>query len=116
MAQKGLDAFKFNQEEEIIDASKKVKVGIIGTGWIAESHLNSLLEMPDVEIVSGADLIPGKAEKFFASNGIEGVKCYPDHKALIDAKEVDAVCICTYNSTHAECAIYALENGVHVLL
>jgi len=116
MAQKGLDAYKFNQNEEKIDTSKKVKVGIIGTGWIAESHVAALLQMPDVEIVSGADIIPGKAQKFFADNGVEGVKCYPSHKELIDASEVDAVCICTYNSTHAECAIYALEHGVHVLL
>ena len=116
MADKGLDAFKYNQSEEVVDASKKVKVGIIGTGWIAATHLEALLEMPDIEIVSGADLVPGKAEKFFADNGIEGVKCYPSHKELIDANEVDAVCICTYNSTHAECAIYALEHGVNVLL
>ena len=31
----GLDAFKENQEVEVIDSSKKVKIGIIGTGWIA---------------------------------------------------------------------------------
>ena len=33
MANKGLDAFKFNQDESVIDASKKVKIGIIGTGF-----------------------------------------------------------------------------------
>ncbi len=116
MANKGLDAFKFNQETEEIDISKKVKIGIIGTGWIAESHIAALKQMPDAEIVAGADLIPGKAEKFFSENGIEGAKCYPSHKELIDAGEVDAVCICTYNATHAECSVYALEHGVHVLL
>ena len=116
MAHKGLDAFKYNQEETVIDASKKVKIGIIGTGWIAESHMDVLLQMPDVEVIAGADLIPGKADKFFSNYGIEGVKTYPSHKELIDAGEVDAVCICTYNATHAECAIYALEHGVHVLL
>lgn len=116
MVKGGLDAFKFSQGAETIDVSKKVRVGIIGTGWIASAHLKMYLEMPDVEIVSGADLIPGKAEKFFEDNGLEGVKCYKNHKELIDAGDVDAVSICTYNSTHAECAIYALEHGVHVLL
>lgn len=28
----GLDAFQTNQETEVIDASKKVKIAIIGTG------------------------------------------------------------------------------------
>lgn len=116
MAIGGLDAFKFNQQETKIDCSKKLKVGIIGTGWIAESHAIEYLKMPDIEIVAGADLIDGKAEAFFKKLGIENVKCYKDHKELIDANEVDAVSICTYNSTHAECTIYALEHGVNVLL
>ena len=117
MAVGGLDAFKFNQEgEKTIDTTKKVKVGIIGTGWIAGNHLKEYMKMPDVEIVAGADLIEGKAEKFFKDHGLENIKCYPSHKELIDAGEVDAVSVCTYNATHAECTIYALEHGVHVLL
>ncbi len=95
---------------------KKVRIGIIGTGWIASVHLQKYLMMPDVEIVSGADLIDGKAEAFFKEAGVENVKCYKNHKELIDAGGVDAVSICTYNQTHAECAIYALNHGVHVLL
>ncbi len=116
MAKGNLDAFKFDQSKRVIAASKKVKVGIIGTGWIAEAHIEKYLQMPDVEIVAGADLIPGKAEEFFKNFGVENAKCYSNHKELIDAGEVDAVSICTYNATHAECAIYALEHGVNVLL
>ena len=45
---------------------KKIKVGIIGCGGIANGkHLPVLAKMPDVEIVAGADLIPGKAKAFF---------------------------------------------------
>ena len=34
-----LNRFMDNTSEETaVDASKKVKVGIIGTGWIAEAH------------------------------------------------------------------------------
>ena len=111
-----LDAFKFDQTVETIDTTKKIRVGIIGTGWIAGTHVKNYLEMPDVEIVGGADLIEGKAEEFFASYGLNDVKCFRSHKELIDAGICDAVSICTYNSTHAECTIYALEHGVHVLL
>lgn len=112
-----LDEFKNVRPDEIpVDASKKVKIGIIGTGWIADAHMEAYKKMPDVEIIAGADLIPGKAEAFFKKHGIEGVKCYPSHKELIDAGEVDAVSVCTYNRTHAECAIYALNHGVHVML
>ena len=91
MAKNDLDAFKFDQTKTVIDASKKVRIGIIGTGWIAGSHIREYLKMPDVEIVAGADLIPGKAEEFFKEYGVEGAKCYNSHKELIDAGEVDAV-------------------------
>ncbi|MBE6790194.1 MAG: Gfo/Idh/MocA family oxidoreductase [Clostridia bacterium] len=112
-----LDRFKEGAaEEKVVDTAKKVKVGIIGTGWIAEAHVANYLRCPDVEIVAAADLIPGKAEKFCKDNGIEGVRCYPDHKSMLDAEELDAVSVCTYNRTHAECTIYALEKGVNVLL
>ncbi len=112
-----LDQFKTNQTQEVIDTSKKLKVGIIGTGWIADAHIQQYKDMPDVEIVAGADLVPGKAEAFFKKHEVEGVRCYESHTELLEAeKDIDAVSICTYNATHAECAIAALEHGVNVLL
>ncbi len=111
-----LDAFQGDFTEQVVDTSKKLKIGIIGTGWIAGTHMREYAKMPDIEVVACADLVPGKAEAFCIERGIPNAKCYPSHKELIDAGEVDAVSICTYNTTHAECAIYALEHGVHVLL
>ena len=96
---------------------KKLKVGIIGTGWIAESHIQSYKQMEDVEVVAAADLIPGKAEKFMKRFGVEGVRFYPSHKELIDNEpDLDGVSVCTYNTQHAAPTIYALEHGLPVLL
>lgn len=111
-----------NRFEEVIDetkattSDKKVKVGIIGTGWIAEAHVQQYLQMEDVEIVACADLIPGKAEAFCAKFGVDCKKFYPSHKEMIDNEELDAVSVCTYNCQHAEPTIYALEHGVNVML
>ncbi|MBQ6264809.1 MAG: Gfo/Idh/MocA family oxidoreductase [Clostridia bacterium] len=112
-----LDRFKEDQTvAKEVDASRKVKVGIIGTGWIAEAHVNAYKKCPDVQIVAAADLIPGKAEAFCKANGLENIELYPSHKELIDNADVDAVSVCTYNATHAECTIYALDHGKSVLL
>ena len=116
---KDLDAFKSNQEVKEIDASKKVRVGFIGTGWIAKSHIKALLNQPDVEIVAGCDLIPGKAKAFFEKYGVENVKTdYASHVEMLADKSLnlDAVTICTYNRQHAQPAIDALNAGLHVLL
>ena len=115
----GLDAFKENQEVKAIDASRKVKYGIIGTGWIADSHVIALKKQPDVEIVAAADLIPGKAEAFCKKHGLEGVKTdYKNGYEMVNDKSLglEAVSICTYNRQHAPCAIEALEAGLHVML
>ena len=113
----GLDAFKSNQETEVIDTSKKVKIAIIGTGWIAESHIASYKKMADVEIVALADIVPGKAAEFAKKFGIENCRIYESDKELLDnEKELDGVSICTYNCQHAPCAVHALKKGVNVML
>ena len=104
------------EEEVEVRDEDKLRIGIIGTGWIAEAHMESYLRMKDAKVVAMADLIPGKAEKFAKRYGVENCHFYPDHKSMLDNEQLDAVSICTYNTQHAPCAIYALEKGVNVLL
>ena len=112
-----LDFFKEKGAKEAeVDASKKVKIGIIGTGWIAASHIHEYLKMPDVEVVALADLVPGKAEAFGKKYGCETARCYLSGHEMLEAEELDGVSICTYNTQHAPCAIDALEHGVNVML
>ena len=94
----------------------KLKIGIIGTGGIAHAHLNSYKAIEEVEVVAGCDIVPGKAEEFFARNDMPNAKGFNSKEEMIDAVKLDAVSVCTYNATHSECAVFALENGLHVLL
>ncbi len=115
---KNLD-YNVKQEVKTVDISRKFRVAIIGCGWIAGLHAEVYKRMPDVEIVAGADIIPGKAAAFMKKYGIEGAKTdYASHKEMLDDEslKLDAVSICTYNRAHAEPAIYALKKGVHVML
>ena len=115
--QENLDAFKNTQSEVKIDTNRKLKVGIIGTGWIAGAHMVNYKKMSDVEIVAAADLVPGKAKKFMEDHGNPDCRCYlSGHEMLENEPDLDAVSICTYNRQHAPCAIDALEHGVNVLL
>ena len=115
----GLNTFTDQSEGAKIDTDRKMRVGIIGCGWIADAHIKAYLNQPDVEIVAGADIIPGKAKAFFEKHGVEGVKTdYASHKEMLADKslKLDAVSICTYNRQHAIPAIDALNAGVNVLL
>lgn len=116
----GLNTFTDQSGKAAVDATKKVRVGIIGCGWIADSHVKALKKQPDVEIVACADLVPGRVREFCKRNGIDdlNIKEYPSHKELLDDEslKLDAVHICTYNRQHAAPAIYALNKGINVLL
>jgi len=120
-----LNTFSAQDTGAKVDANKKVRIGVIGCGWIAGTHVGCLLNEPDAEIVAGCDLIPGKARAFFDKIGadknidLSGVKTeYADHREMLADKSLnlDAVTICTYNRQHAQPAIDAMEAGVHVLL
>jgi predicted dehydrogenase len=112
-----MNNFTSNQTEVAATYSeKKLRIGIIGTGGISTNHIKAYLNQPDVEIVAGCDLIEGKAQEKLESLGVEGAKYFTDYKEMVDTVEMDAVSVCTYNCTHAECTIYALEHGINVLL
>ena len=113
-----LDVFKNAPEETATVAAtgRKLRIGFIGTGGIANSHMKAYKQFDDVEIVAGADLIEGKAADFFAKYDLPDVKCYTDYKQMIAENELDAVSICTYNREHAVPAMYAMQHGLHVLL
>ena len=114
-----LDPNEANKQATAVDTTKKLRIGIIGTGGIAGNHVNSYKKMPDVEIVAGADIVPGRAEAFFKTFGVDGVKTdYASHKEMLADKSLrlDAVSVCTYNRQHMVCTIDSLNAGLHVLL
>jgi predicted dehydrogenase len=117
MADNLLDRFENTYETtDTTENGKKIRIGIVGTGWIAEGHIEAYMRMEDVEIVAAADLIPGKAKAFCERYGLHDVRCYESDSAMLEAEQLDGVSICTYNCQHAPCTIRALERGVNVML
>lgn len=88
---------------------KKVKLGIIGTGYIGGVHGRIHSGDERVEIVGLFDIVPEKAEVLSRSTG--GRVCH-SRAELFD--RCDAVLVCTPNKTHKDIAIEALAAGKHV--
>jgi len=94
---------------------RKLRIGFIGTGGIAHTHMHAYKSFSDIEVVGAADIVPGKSRAFLDKYGLIGARAFDSAEELIRNVEMDGVSVCTYNKTHAECAIAALEAGVHVL-
>lgn len=95
--------------------SKKLKIGIIGTGGIAQScHIPGYLSMPDdCEIVWSCDVDEKVAKE--AAKQFDIPKVTTDYKEVLKDKSVDAVSIATPNAYHMQPTIDALKAGKHVL-
>ena len=93
-------------KKEAVYSEKKIRIGFIGTGGIAHSHIKAYLNQPDVEIVAACDLIPGKAADFLKEYGIDA-PAFESHKEMLDKVEMDAVSVCAYNRNHCVCTVDA---------
>lgn len=94
--------------------SRKLRVGVIGTGGIARAcHMPAWQRIEDAEIVAAADIdksaLAAAVEKFGVPNA------FTDYRKLLAMKEVDVVDVCTWNSVHAPAAIASLAAGKHVI-
>jgi predicted dehydrogenase len=93
---------------------KKVKVAVIGAGSISTLHLNSYKNNKNVELTAICDL--NKTRAMEKAKQYEIKEVYTSHKELLEQSDCDAVSICTWNNSHAEIAIAALEAGKNVLV
>ena len=93
--------------------SKTLKVGVIGIGGIARTHMPGWAASEHAEVVAGSD-INGKA---LADWGQQhgATKLSTDPADLFRDPDIDIIDICTPNMYHAPLAIAALEAGKHVI-
>ncbi len=92
---------------------KKVKVGIIGCGTIANTaHIPAYSQNQYAEMAYFCDIIPERADKAAIMNGGKAVY---DYKEVLNDPEVEAISVCTPNHFHAQISIDALNAGKHVL-
>ena len=93
---------------------RKIKVGVVGIGAIAHIfHLPNYRRHPQVELAAVTDADAGRAVKAAEE---WGAKAYASADEMFRLAELDAVSICTFNASHAELAIRALEAGLDVLV
>lgn len=92
---------------------KKIRMGIIGTGWIAEKMAITIREMPEVEAYAVASRSADRARSFAAEWGF--TRGYGSYEELVRDPAVDLVYIATPHSEHYDNAKDALLNDKPVL-
>ena len=91
----------------------KVGLGLIGLGFIGNTHLKHSQKLVDARLVAVADL---SKKALRAAEGAGVSKVFADYKDLLKDPEVDAVIIALPTHLHLQCAKEAAEAGKHIFL
>lgn len=91
-----------------------MKVGLIGCGGIAASHIETYEKLKDVKVVSLCDLNLDLAN-YFAKKFRVG-KTYSDYPTMFEQENLDLVDICTPLSTHKKIVCDAAKRVPAILL
>jgi predicted dehydrogenase len=91
--------------------SKKIKIGIVGTGSMANMQAENFAKIADVELTSCHDVVADRAAAFAQKHGFKHVAKSVDE--LVE--QVDAVSVVTPDRFHAEASIAVLRAKKHLL-
>ena len=89
-----------------------MRIGLIGCGWIAETHLASLAALGE-EVACVCDPDPRRLEWAVGETGAEG---YADWGSLLERGRPEAVLVLTPPRLHREVTLAAFERGLPVYL
>ncbi len=94
-------------------APEKLKVAVIGAGFIGRDHLAAYSGRPNLEVVAVADSTLDTAA---AAAAEVGARPYVNHRAMLDAEHPDAVSVCVPTALHLPVTRDVAAAGAHVLL
>lgn len=90
---------------------KKLRVAVVGVGYLGKFHAEKYASLQEVELVGVADSDRGRAEEIAASLG---TAAFADYRDL--AGKVDAISVVVPTSMHFAVGSFFLNNGVSLLL
>ncbi|MCB9162500.1 MAG: Gfo/Idh/MocA family oxidoreductase, partial [Caldilineaceae bacterium] len=93
--------------------SDLLKVGLIGVGGIARTHMPGWEASTDAEIVAGSDISGAALATWAATYGVD--RTSTDPADIINDPDIDIIDVCTPNMVHEELVIAALDAGKHVI-
>lgn len=94
---------------------KKVRLAIVGTGSIAGTHTKAIWPLDIAELVAVCDIHQEQLEKYAKLYPIDKENCYTDLDEMLRRDDIDAVIVCTSDSTHLDISARAMRAGKDVL-
>ena len=81
---------------------ERIKVGVVGTGFIGPAHIEALRRLGNVDVVALAECSHELAKSKAETLGID--RYYGDYRELLKDGQIRSVHICSPNYLHYEMA------------
>ncbi len=91
-----------------------VKLGFIGTGGIANNHLNNLAKIDGVSVSAFCDIQLERAEQ--AARQWKDAKAYSNIDQMLDDQKLDGIYICVPPMAHGEAELKVIERDIPFLV
>lgn len=91
----------------------RIRIGIIGAGFMGGIHAAVVSSLPDAQVVAVADVDADRAAQLAATCG---ARSYRDHGEMFAAERLDAALICTPESRHRQAVVDAARAGCHLFV
>jgi predicted dehydrogenase len=94
---------------QVLGASDRVRVGMIGVGSRGQELLQQVLQVPNVELVAIADVYSRRREE--AKARAPAIQTVDDHRRLLERKDIDGVVVASPLHLHARHFLDTLAAG-----
>ena len=94
---------------------KKTKIAILGSGFIADIHLESYHRfVPEAEVTAVWSRHPEKTAAFAQKHHIP--QTFPNLDTLLASSDCEVVDVCLPNHLHCQAVVAAARSGRHVII
>jgi phthalate 4,5-cis-dihydrodiol dehydrogenase len=93
---------------------RPLKLGVAGLGQAAGGVMPTMIALPEIDLIAGADILPDMRTNF--EQRWPGTRAYATLKDMCTQSDVEAVWVSTPNKFHCENAIEIMSHGKHCIV
>ncbi len=96
--------------------SGKVRVGLIGAGFVGNIHARAYRRITDLDLDIAAVAAVPLAQAQELARQYRIADCYDDYRRILDRQDINLVDLCVPNHLHELLAIEAAQAGKHIIV
>lgn len=109
-----LPAMSAKSYGRILGSNERMKIGVIGCGGMANSHMRALIGMKESDNVEIASVCDVYMKRLDQARELTGARAFRNYQDILKDKDIDYVLIATPGHWHYQMTLDAIDAGKHI--